>query len=87
MKDKMMTTAAIWEGETVLERLDRCRKFLYGQGVVSREQNAKIRGQVEKVRDREIMANRDDMEMSDYLFPEPERESKSKLGVKVATVA
>ena len=59
--DTMETETGIWYSETVLERLDRCRKFLYGQGIITETVNDAVRGSLENARDLELAAERDQL--------------------------
>lgn len=72
--DTMETETGIWYSETVLERLDRCRKFLYGQGIITETVNDAVRKELEESRNLEIRADRDQMaEVPEHLrLPEPE---------------
>ncbi len=59
--DTMETETGIWYSETVLERLDRCRKFLYGQGIITETVNDAVRGSLENARDLELAAEKDEL--------------------------
>ncbi|MCK5651821.1 MAG: hypothetical protein KAJ42_10605 [Gemmatimonadetes bacterium] len=73
--DTMETETGVWYGETVLERLDRCRKFLFGQGILTATVNDTVRKSLEEYRDLELQAEQDDLAPSVFAaFDEEEGE-------------
>jgi len=71
--DTMETETGIWYSESVLQRLDRCRKFLFGQGIITSTVNDAVRTSLEEARDLELQAGQDDMAPSVYeAFEGPE---------------
>ena len=74
--DSTETEVGTWYGESVLERLDRCRKFRYGQGTITATVNEAVKMSLEAARDLELEAAQDDLTRSVYApeedQPEPE---------------
>jgi hypothetical protein len=68
--DSLESEIGTWYGETRMERLDRCRKFLFGQQIVTETVNDAIRKALEEARDREHHAEQDDMAESIYKVKE-----------------
>lgn len=60
-RDSMDTETAHWYPEERLERLDRCRRFLYGEQVITRTVNDAIRTSLEEARDSVLIASQDDL--------------------------
>ncbi len=72
--DSTETEVGTWHTETVLKRLDRCRKFLFGQGIITSTVNDAVRTSLEEARDLEHQAVQDDMAQSLYVVPEDDEE-------------
>lgn len=50
-----------WSTESRLARLDRCRKYLYGELIITTTVNDAIRTSLEEARDRAYIADQDEM--------------------------
>lgn len=61
-----------WPSESRMARLDRCRKFLFGQGIITHTVNDAIRTSLEESRDLEFQADQDSLAPSVYAPDEPE---------------
>ncbi len=59
--DSTETEVGTWHGESVLKRLDRSRRFLYGQGIITETVNEAVRKSLEDARDLELAAEHDHM--------------------------
>jgi hypothetical protein len=61
-----------WPSESRMARLDRCRKFLFGQGIITQTVNDAIRTSLEESRDLEYQAVQDNLAESLYVMPPEE---------------
>ena len=57
--DSTETEVGTWHTETVLKRLDRSRRFLYGQGIITETVNEAVRRSLEDARNLELAAEHD----------------------------
>ena len=64
--DSTETEVGTWHTETVLKRLDRSRRFLFGQGIITPTVNDAVRTSLEESRDLELQAEQDDLAKSLY---------------------
>ncbi len=70
--DSTETEVGTWHTETTLNRLDRCRRFLYGQGIITETVNDAVRKSLEDARDLELAAEHDQMaEVPAHIREEP----------------
>jgi len=73
--DTMDTQVGTWHSENVLKRLDRSRRFLYGQGIITETVNEAVRKSLEEARDLELAAEHDHMaDIPAHLVEEDEPE-------------
>jgi hypothetical protein len=64
-----------WGTESRIDRLDRCRKYLYGEMIITSTVNEAIKTSLEEARDRQYIAELDDLTASAFTPPEePEDE-------------
>jgi hypothetical protein len=64
---EMKAEVTTWHREDRLERLDRCRKYLYGEMIITATVNDAIKVSLEEARDRILIAEQDDMKPSAFL--------------------
>ena len=67
--DTMEVDCGTWYSEGLVERLDRCRRMLFAQGVLTEDQNDKVFDRLSDMKDRLEAA-----EESVLFPPEPEPE-------------
>lgn len=75
-RDSMETETAHWYPESRMDRLDRCRKFLYGEQIITVTVNDAIRTSLEEARDRALIADQDEMVASAFEPEEPDAETE-----------
>jgi hypothetical protein len=68
--DDMESEIGTWYTESRMARLDRCRKFLFGQQILSSTVNDAVRKALEDARDRQHIAEQDEMAESIYKVEE-----------------
>lgn len=68
--DSTETEVGTWHTETVLKRLDRSRRFLFGQGIITPTVNDAVRTSLEEARDLELRAGQDELAPSVYAAEE-----------------
>ena len=79
--DSTETEVGTWHGETVLKRLDRSRRFLFGQGIITPTVNDAVRLALEEARDLELRAAFDELAPSVYAaLGEEEGDSPEAVG-------
>jgi hypothetical protein len=68
----MNAEIGMWGTESRIDRLDRCRKYLYGEMIITQTVNEAVKTSLEEARDRAYIADQDDMTASAFEPPAEE---------------